>query len=225
MLLAANAMSDRVRDMQLTVNGQAHKGRLRRTLSAAELQNGELVIANADAEAVDAVVSVIGSALTPEPAIARGFTIERSYYTLDGQPVELASAAGGSATIAQSERLVAVVKLSADEPGGRVLLVDRLPAGFEIENPRLVTSGDVKALSWLKPNVYPVHTEFRDDRFVAAFDFFQAGDKKKSATVAYVVRAVTPGSFVHPAAVVEDMYRPERFARTAGGRLTISTPQ
>jgi uncharacterized protein YfaS (alpha-2-macroglobulin family) len=42
-----------------------------------------------------------------------------------------------------------------------------------------------------------------------------------SATVAYIVRAVTPGSFVHPAATVEDMYRPERFARTAAGRLEI----
>ena len=35
-----------------------------------------------------------------------------------------------------------------------------------------------------------------------------------------MVRAVTPGSFMHPAATVEDMYRPERFARTAAGRLT-----
>ena len=90
MLLAANAMSDRGRDMQLTINGKPHKGRLRRTLTAAELQNGELVIANADSEAADAVVSVIGTALTLEPAIARGFTVERSYYTLDGQPVDLA---------------------------------------------------------------------------------------------------------------------------------------
>jgi uncharacterized protein YfaS (alpha-2-macroglobulin family) len=35
------------------------------------------------------------------------------------------------------------------------------------------------------------------------------------------VRAVTPGSFVHPAATVEDMYRPTRFARTPAGRLEI----
>jgi len=36
-----------------------------------------------------------------------------------------------------------------------------------------------------------------------------------------VLRAVTPGSFVHPAATVEDMYRPDRFARTASGRLDV----
>jgi alpha-2-macroglobulin len=43
-----------------------------------------------------------------------------------------------------------------------------------------------------------------------------------SATVAYIVRAVTPGSFVHPAATVEDMYRPDRFARTASSRLDVT---
>jgi uncharacterized protein YfaS (alpha-2-macroglobulin family) len=42
------------------------------------------------------------------------------------------------------------------------------------------------------------------------------------AAVAYVVRAVTAGDFVHPAATVEDMYRPERYARSASGRLTIA---
>ena len=78
----------------------------------------------------------------------------------------------------------------------------------------------------------PEHTEFRDDRFVAAFNFFgsrrgpaqrlEAGSSKPSATVAYLVRAVTPGSFVHPAATVEDMYRPDRFARTASGRLEVT---
>ena len=45
------------------------------------------------------------------------------------------------------------------------------------------------------------------------------------ATVAYLVRAVTPGSFVHPAATVEDMYRPDRFARTASGRLDVKAKE
>ena len=42
-----------------------------------------------------------------------------------------------------------------------------------------------------------------------------------SATVAYLVRAVTPGSFAHPAATVEDMYRPDRFGRTATGAIEV----
>ena len=129
-----------------------------------------------------------------------------------------------------------------------MLLVDRLPAGLEIENPRLVEGGDIKALDWLKNSTKPEHTEFRDDRFVAAFNFFGGNvtrgqatieddgdtesdgpaDKKADATpvttasVAYIVRAVTPGTFVHPAATVEDMYRPDRYARSAAGKLTVT---
>ena len=100
-------------------------------------------------------------------------------------------------------------------------------SGLEIENPRLVDSGDIGSLGWLKRTKEPEHTEFRDDRFVAAFDFFgdegrRGSASKPSATVAYLVRAVTPGSFMHPAATVEDMYRPDRFARTASGRLEVT---
>ncbi|MEM9358397.1 MAG: alpha-2-macroglobulin family protein, partial [Pseudomonadota bacterium] len=221
MLLAANAMQQQLSGTELSVDGKVHKGQLRRQLKAARLQQGQLVIANAGQEAVDAVVSVIGTALTPEPAMSRGFTIERTYYTLDGQLIDMKSAEGGQSQISQNDRMVVVLKIASEEKHGRVLLVDRLPAGLEIENPRLVTGGDISALSWLKSNVGAEHTEFRDDRFVAAFNFFRNGGKYKSATVAYIVRAVTPGSFVHPAALVEDMYQPEKFARTASGRLEI----
>ena len=41
-------------------------------------------------------------------------------------------------------------------------------------------------------------------------------------TLAYVVRAVTPGEFKYPALVVEDMYEPETTGRTAIGKLTCS---
>lgn len=118
--------------------------------------------------------------------------------------------------------------------GGRLLLVDRLPAGLEIENPRLVESGDLRNFSWLNTTIRPEHTEFRDDRFVAAFDLTEKegeGDESarkagsKTMTVAYVVRAVTPGTYVHPAATVEDMYQPERFARTAQGKLVVLAKQ
>ena len=71
---------------------------------------------------------------------------------------------------------------------------------------------------------------------MAAFDFFGSDGRRRgwrcrwrrgqrepaSATVAYIVRAVTPGSYVHPAATVEDMYRADRFARTAAGRLDVT---
>ena len=233
MLLAARALGEEAKNTTLTVNGQQQQGQLMQSLSAADLQAGTIKIVNTGDTAVDAVVSVVGAALTPEPPVFKGFTLERAYYTLDGKPVDLKSATGGSSQVKQNERFVVVVKVSSTDAGGRILLVDRLPAGLEIENPRIVDSGDIKSLSWLKTTVQPDHTDFRDARFVAAFDFFgssrgrrgnseESGEPQSAATVAYVVRAVTPGSFVHPAATVEDMYRPDRFARTASGRLEVT---
>ena len=241
LLLAARALAEEVGNAELSVNGARHKGQLIRPVTPAEVAAGAVTIANHGDAPIDAVVSVIGAALTPEPAVAKGFAIERTYYSLDGKKIDLASATGGTSQLKQNERMVVVLKVEAPETGGRILLVDRLPAGLEIENPRLVDGGDVKTLDWLKTSVKPQHTEFRDDRFVAAFDFFGSGDGRRgrrfvdgddeqrtpasSATVAYLVRAVTPGSFVHPAATVEDMYRPDRFARTASGRLDVTAKE
>ena len=39
-----------------------------------------------------------------------------------------------------------------------------------------------------------------------------------------MMRAVSPGSFHHPAAVVEDMYRPDFRARTNVGRVVVAGP-
>ena len=149
-----------------------------------------------------------------EPAASNGYAIERTYYKLDGTQVD-------PAQVRQNDRLVTVLKVTeAAARTARVLLVDRLPAGFEIDNPKLVDSDAVAALEWLETEVEPVHTEYRDDRFVAAFD--RDTDQAAFFTVAYMVRAVAPGSYVHPPAVVEDMYRPERFGRTAFGTVEVT---
>ena len=124
--------------------------------------------------------------------------------------------------MAQNERLVTVLKVTEPEAReARVLLVDRLPAGFEIDSPRLVESGSVAALDWLKQEETPVATEYRDDRFVAAFD--RHPKSPAVFTIAYIVRAVAPGRYVHPPASIEDMYRPERFGRTGFGTVEVTS--
>ena len=45
---------------------------------------------------------------------------------------------------------------------------------------------------------------------------------RETVTLAYVARAVTPGEYHHPAAAVEDMYRPRYRARTDTSRIVIS---
>ena len=75
-------------------------------------------------------------------------------------------------------------------------------------------------LSWIADAADPVNSEFRDDRFTAAFD--RKEGSPPVFTVAYVVRAVSPGRYVLPQAKVEDMYRPDRFGRTATGAVEIA---
>ena len=123
-----------------------------------------------------------------------------------------------------SQRLIVVLKVTESEAKyARLLLVDKLPAGLEIDNPKLVEGGSIEGLDWLKQDVEPAHTEYRDDRFVAAFN--REGKQSAFFSVAYIVRAVAPGRYVLPPATVEDMYRPERFGRTAFGTFEVTAAQ
>ena len=91
---------------------------------------------------------------------------------------------------------------------------------FEIENPRLGGARGGQRLAWLAQGIAPEHSEYRSDRFVAAYN--RLGRDASVLTAHYIVRAVSPGQYVHPPATVEDMYRPELFARTATGTLRIA---
>jgi alpha-2-macroglobulin len=148
-----------------------------------------------------------------EPPADNGFKIERTYHTLDGDKVDIAK-------VKQNQRFAVVLKITEPQPKfGRVIIADYLPAGFEIDNPRLVSSGDTGTLSWIEFAAEPVHSEFRDDRFGAAFE--RRPGAAATFAVAYVVRAVSPGRYVLPQAYVEDMYRPDRFGRTGTGTVEI----
>ena len=115
-----------------------------------------------------------------------------------------------------------VLKITEAKPEyGHIMVSDYLPAGLEIDNPRLVSSADLANFGWLQ-RTDAAHLEFRDDRFIAAFDREEGSDR--NITLAYVVRAVTPGVFVHPAAGVEDMYRPQYSARTSTGMMEVKAP-
>ena len=57
------------------------------------------------------------------------------------------------------------------------------------------------------------------------FDVVLKTSGMQKIQVIKVVRAVTLGHYVHPAATVEDMYRPDRYARTAAGTLSVGTKE
>ena len=213
LVLAARTVTKQLNAISLAVNGEPRQGALYRSLRPDDLAS-PLAVANQGEGNVQAVVSVSGAPLTPEPAAEDGFRIERKYYTLDGEPADPGKSR-------QNQRFVVVLKMTEPQPQfGRVIVADYLPAGFEIDNPRLVSSGETGTLAWITDAVEPVNSEFRDDRFSAAFDRKQ--DSSPVFGVAYVVRAVSPGRYVLPQAKVEDMYRPDRFGRTATGNIEIA---
>jgi alpha-2-macroglobulin len=213
LVLAARSLAKKTNAISLTLNGEKRQGALYWSLGPDQLET-PLQVNNSGAGTMQAVVSVSGAPLTPEPAAERGFKIERKFYTLDGQPADVSKPK-------QNQRFVVVLQMSEPQPQfGRVIVADYLPAGFEIDNPRLVSSGDTGTLSWITDAAEPVNTQFRDDRFTAAFD--RKSDSPAVFTVAYVVRAVSPGTYVLPQATVEDMYRPDRFGRTATSTIEIT---
>ncbi len=211
MVLAARALAKET--MTLDLNGQEIKTALYRNYKAEQVTGQPLRITNTGDAPVQAVVSVSGSPVTPEPAASNGFKIERSYFTLDGKPVDISTAK-------QNDRFAVVLKVTEPKPEyGHIMVSDYLPAGLEIDNPHLVSSGDSGTLGWIEDGQDPVNTQFRDDRFTAALD--RAGNSKSVFTVAYVVRAVTPGKYVLPQAYVEDMYNPSRYGRTGTGSVEV----
>ncbi|BCB17969.1 alpha-2-macroglobulin [Bosea sp. ANAM02] len=217
MVLAAQAMAKDAEGMTLTVDGAPRKGALYRTLSAEALEARPLTIANPNAGNAQAVITVAGIPTAPEPALNQGFGLERVIYTMKGEKAD-------PARLRQNERYVVALTVTEAAPRyGRLLLVDPVPAGLEIENANLTEGASVAGLDWLKQEVYPVHTESRDDRYVAAFERSGSKNDKLSYTVAYIARAVSPGRYVSPAAVIEDMYRPDRFGRTGFGAVEITS--
>ncbi|MFU1478429.1 alpha-2-macroglobulin family protein [Roseovarius sp. C7] len=210
-LLAAHALIDDPARAGLTLNGTAVTGALVRLLEADTMT--PQLIANTSSTDTRVTLTTIGVPERPEPAGGYGYQIARSYFTTDGQPVTLNAVAAGT-------RLMAVLTVTpAGETAGRLMIDDPLPAGLEIDNPNILRSGQANGLDWLQSA--PTETaEYRSDRFLAAVNW----SGKSPFRLAYMVRAVTPGSFHHPAATVEDMYRPAYRAHSDTGRMTVTAP-
>jgi alpha-2-macroglobulin len=235
LLAAAHALSRNESARALAINGEAPPElALPAALApaAAEIERGWRVANRGQVELWRTVV-VRGVPKEAPSAIAEGLSLDKEFLTLTGQPLD-------PAHLRQNDRLIVSLSGEAEnDQGHRAILVDMLPAGWEIEAP--VTAPEQYA--FLGPLSRPRAIEARDDRFVAAFDLGEiaedggrrrfhvqeSNDEKnelesRAFHVAYVVRVVTPGSFVLPEAVVEDMYRPEVMARTAAGR-TVADPR
>lgn len=212
-LLAAAALGASASDGSITINGEALTGQVYRRFEQADFETIE--IANSGDAATEAKVTITGYPATPPAESSEGFALDREYFLPDGTPVDPTDG-----RLAQNDRLVVVLTFRPTTLGsGQYLVADPLPAGFEIENPNLSAGEGVSDFSWLTLDA-PTHVESRTDQYVAAYRFWS---DVATVRTAYLVRAVTPGTFVLPGATVEDMYRPELRANTAAGAIEITT--
>jgi uncharacterized protein YfaS (alpha-2-macroglobulin family) len=208
-LMAAHAMVTDPGVSGLEIDGVPATGPLVRMLEdRVAMQPAQ--IGNTRSQPVQITLTTTGVPEVPEAAGGYGYSIERAFFTPEGDPLALD-------TVATGQRMVVVLTVTPFEKGGARLMVnDPLPAGLEIDNPRLLSSGDIRELDWLE-TAWAENAEFRADRFLAAVDW----RSDKPFRLAYVVRAISPGSFHYPAATVEDMYRPQYHARTNTGRVSV----
>jgi uncharacterized protein YfaS (alpha-2-macroglobulin family) len=141
----------------------------------------------------------VGVPLSPPAAADHGMRIRRRLLDERGKPL--------AANRVRSGDLVQVeLTITSETPLEHIAIDDLLPAGLEIENPRLQTTAADAAerpADERKVNVFQdARLDMRDDRLVLIGRLASAG----AGTYVYTARAVTPGTFVLPPAHAECMY-------------------
>lgn len=217
MLLAVNSLSQED-GLRLDVDGlgRGNDNDRRYFLTPNQVEQGTSFRLRRGSSPVYRTVMVTGAPIKAPKAVSEKLGVTKSVRTIQGGKVDLAK-------VTQGDQFVISITLSPKQRRNNpVIVADLLPAGFEIETVLRPADGKMQdgpdgAFAWVGRIDAPQTAEARDDRYVAAIDVIDT-----DRTLAYVVRAVTPGTFAMPGVVAEDMYRPDVYARSAGTTLTIA---
>lgn len=137
------------------------------------------------------------------------FQVRRTYYDRTGKELT-------GSSFKQGDLIVCKITLTGGERTVPYVAVsDLAPSGFEIENPRLNTSTELKWASADKTVMTPEYLDFRDDRLV----LFTKVGAKSTSTYYYLLRVVNTGKFELPAISAEAMYNPD--ARSVNGARKV----
>jgi uncharacterized protein YfaS (alpha-2-macroglobulin family) len=202
----------------------SQKGTYFKPLSTAELASG-IRISNASGSALYVELSLSGNPMQEPAARDDEINLTRTMYRADGHVLS-------DRTLQTGDTIIVHIRARSKSDIGNALIVDKVPAGLEIENLNIVSGeqfGSVM-IAGINPaeamaNNQIKHVEFRDDRFVAAvrlqpnrFSFRPGGNG--GLDLFYRARVVTPGEFIIPPIYAEDMYRPNIFG-LSGGHETL----
>ncbi|MDR3346347.1 MAG: alpha-2-macroglobulin family protein [Campylobacteraceae bacterium] len=179
-------------------------------------------IKNTGEQTLFASVDIIGYPKSAPKPSSNNVNITRSYYTLEGKSTTLGELKSGDLIIVVLNVTTSLNRLPD------ALVVDLLPAGLELENQNLghssVSLQNSEAMSTNQELIKQaasttiIHQEFRDDRYIAAIDV----GKYNPATLVYLARAVSPGTYAVPPPYVESMYNPSYFSiGSSVSKLTV----
>ncbi|MGE4221537.1 MAG: hypothetical protein AB7G39_18995, partial [Alphaproteobacteria bacterium] len=194
-----------------------------------EQVEGGYEIANRSGREVWRSLVISGTPVIDPPPLAQGFALEKHLFRLDGTPVD-------PEALRQNDRFIVSLQGRMRGSASRTAVIaDLLSAGWEIEAVLQRGPEGQSDYGFLPKLSAPLAAEARDDRFVAMlalgdpppfqsyWEYDRPADERGQFHLAYLVRAVTPGRYVLPAAAVENMYRPTDMARTAVGRTAVGT--
>ena len=138
----------------------------------------------------------------------RELQVRRRYFNKDGEE--------RTGTFGHGELIIAEINVKALTANlENVVVVDMLPTGFEIENPRLESRAGIP---WLKSQDFkPDYIDIRDDRLI----FFGTFPRQRERKFYYALRAVTQGEFTLPPIVAEAMYDTTKSAVTGSMRIAV----
>ena len=145
----------------------------------------------------------------------RQIQVRRAWTDRHGQPIKMEHVKVGDLINVQI-----TLKSSTEgafDPIANVAIVDALPAGFEVENPRLMTSAATHQAEGQVPQLSVAeHIEFLDDRVIL---FTQS--RHHIQTFQYSLRAVASGRFIAPPIQASCMYDDEIASVNGGGKVEI----
>jgi uncharacterized protein YfaS (alpha-2-macroglobulin family) len=151
-----------------------------------------------------------------------GLVVERDYLDADGNSIDLSSLEVGDLFYVRLS-----VEATTGEEVDNVAIVDRLPAGLEIENPRLsgtpevheklVNDASYRGSPFRDGEWWYDHMNVRDDRLQVFGDL----PDYESRQVVYGVRATLAGEFHQPPLEAHAMYLPSVRSLKAGETVTI----
>jgi len=174
------------------------------TLALAVADLPSLQVTNTGSQPLFMEFDVQGTPLVAPAPRSNVISLQRRWYTPEGRAWD-----GG--VLRTGDMLVVRLTAAANQSIPDALIVDRVPAGVEIENLNLSQSPEMQdweiagiRVADAMANSAIKHREFRDDRYVAAVALGRG-----EINLFYMVRVVTPGRYEVPSTVAEDMYRPE----------------